>query len=443
MGDDLVKSSYELRELYRTVTSSHVSASSDALTSLASHISAGTSPDDGDCQHVRLGLYEHGAFLNPILHGFVLYFATGEAEPQRKIPLLDALPPAHSLFIPTATNQERPLTYAIVANNPVEIQIKHTLATLARLIARRTLTARILNDGVVENLPQLAEESDLKSDNQIADTMRSEGWIGAAQLVAARAEASGMPLHVSFATSLMTREQIANQAPILRRVYNDSPVIRESIDKVSILLSRGMTVSGGPTQRAVSFVRDYVDIGLIQNYLAHLARDAHVCGNGYLSFGAIPDQGVRLLLPEKVTIDNNAFYFEDRNQRTDIHANVCHIRGADQQQSAYGLSVLEPFVGLQLEREQWATRVATAAAWDTPEVPRREREYAAMMGQLGEAFLASYDHRCRHILGAPAAMDIEIPPDLYFSGHRDMKPAAEAISIRLEESDDAKASVSK
>jgi hypothetical protein len=424
-------------DLFRPLTRSHVAASSETLTDLANLVSSHAGPTNSDNLHVRLALYEHGAFLSPLLHGFVLHMATGKKEPQRKIPLLPQPPQAHTLHLPTITDDQHYLTYAIVANNSVELQIQHTLSTLARLIARREITARILNDGITDEIPRLANESDTKADAEISDTIRSSGWREAARLVSARAHESGTPFVVSFNSSLMSSKQIGFQAPVLRRIYNESGVIREAIDKTAVLLSQGMTTRGGSTQDVAGFVRDYLDIGSSRTYLAHLARDAFVCGNGYMSYGAVPDQDIRLLLPETVTIEGKDRYLEVHDGTSVIHTKVCHITGGDQQASAYGTSVLEPFISLQLQKEQWTTRVATAAAWNFPEVPRREREYAVQMGKLGESFLESFDEKCRELIGAPKTLDVEIPADLYFSGQQTMAPAAEAIAMPAEAIEDA------
>lgn len=414
---------------YGIANEAHVRASGDALAGLARLVSS-TRLGQHAPFHVRLGLYEHGGFLSPQLYGVVLYLATGETE---RAPIPDPIEgdeaPAHTFFLPTETAADHPFTYAVVANHPVEVQIQHTLGTLARLLARQELIKGL----EIEDFPlldQTASESDGRADREVADLIRANGWQAAAESIRARADAAGRPLSVTFTTELMGQEQLAVRAPALRRVYNENIAVRSAVDKLAAACSQGLSVVGNGLQSTSDFARDLLDLGLSRKFLAHVARDAFVCGNGYLSFGAVPTQDMRLLLPEHVRVVSEGVVIEDRNGEQVRHEHVLHVRGSQQQSSLYGMSALEPFISLQAQRDLMTRVASRPAVWRSGGAPEQVIEAAQPMADFAARTLEVNDESVGRMLGVLPELRVEVPNDMYFASAVEMRPTADRLALR-------------
>jgi hypothetical protein len=419
---------------YGSVTAPHMAASASALTELARLTSADPGQRGARPLHVRLSHFEHGAALSLQLFGFAVLPATGEPVIRPTPPGMAAKPPAAGLRSPEAVSAEDPLIYAVVANHSVAVQIEHTLAMLAMLVARQEF---ISGGGLdIPEIDRLAAEVDTRATTAVRDTLRSQGWRAAAQAISARSAAAGLPLAVTYSPVLMDASALALRAPILRHVYNEMPVVRKAIDKVATMLSQGLMAVGSSSgsERVAAFARDLLDVGSTRTYLAHLARDAFVCGNGYLSFGTVSDEDIRLLQPEQVTIlDSETVRVADGGTDV-IHRPVMHVTGADQQGSPYGVSVLEPFVHLQNEREIFQESIEMAEAWNQIPAPEDARSWALRNVPLARRRLKDIDDRIAATLGGPTHLEVEPPADLYFPGLELMTPAAAGLSLVTRES---------
>src|SRR6266487_1603815 len=124
---------------YGTVTASHMAASASALTELARLTTADSRQRGARTLHVRLSHFEHGAALSLQLYGFAVLPAAEEPVIRPPVPGMKDKPPAAGLRPPEAASAENPLIWAVVANHPVAVQIEHTLARLAALVARQEL----------------------------------------------------------------------------------------------------------------------------------------------------------------------------------------------------------------------------------------------------------------------------------------------------------------
>jgi hypothetical protein len=413
---------------YGSVTAPHMAASASALTELARLTTADSGLRGARALHVRLSHFEHGAALSLQLYGFPVLPAADEPVIRTPVPGIKDKPPAAGLRPPGATSAKNPLIWAVVANHSVAVQIEHTLAMLATLVARQELTSAGKEVDTSE-IDRLAAEVDTQATTAVTDTLRSQGWRAAAEAVSARSAVAGLPLAVTYSPVLMDAGALALRAPILRRVYNEIPEIRSAIDKVATTLSQGLMTVGGGSERVAAFARDLLDVGSTRTYLAHLARDALVCGNGYLSFGTVPDEDIRLLLPEKVTILNPETVRVTDGGSDVVHTRVLHETGAEQQDSAYGLSILEPFVQPQNERELMLERIEIAKAWDQLPAPEPARSAALRNVPLARRRLEAIARNIRATLGATRTLRVEPPADLYFPGHELMAPAAAGLSL--------------
>ena len=413
---------------YGTVTAPHMAASAFALTELAGLATANAGLRGARPLYVRLSHFEHGAALSLQLYGFAVLPAAGEPVIRQAVPGIKDRPPAAGLRPPEAVSAEDPLIWAVVANHSVAVQIEHTLGMLATLVARQGLISAG-GDVDVSEIDRLAAEVDTRSTTAVTDTLRSRGWRAAAEAISARSAAAGLPLAVTYSPVLMDADALALRAPILRRVYNEIPEIRSAVDKVATMMSQGLMTVGGSSERVAAFARDLLDVGSTRTYLAHLARDAFVCGNGYLSFGTVPDEDIRLLLPEQVTILDSKAVRVTAGGSDVVHRRLLHETGAEQQASLYGLSVLEPFVQPQNERELMLERIEIAEAWDKLPAPEPARSAALRLVPLARRRLEAIARNITATLGAPQALQVEPPADLYFPGHERMAPAAAGLAL--------------
>jgi hypothetical protein len=415
---------------YGIVTAQHSAASAAALTELALLASAAARQRGSHPLHVRLSHIEHGAALSPQLFGFPILLATGESVSWPSVPFMEARPPASGLWPPEATSADDPLLYAVVANHPVPVQIEHTLGMLAKLVGRQELISAGKRVDVAE-IDRLAAETDTRTTTAVTDVVKSQGWRAAAQAISARSVGAGLPLAVTYSPILMGADELALRASILRRVYNEMPNVRSAIDKVAMTLSQGLIVARGGSERISASARDLLDVGSTRTYLAHLARDAFVCGNGYLTFGAVPDEDIRLLSPEAVTIlDAKAGRVRDSSTGI-VYVGVLHVTGAEQRDSPYGVSILEPFVHPQAQRELMRWTLETADAWEKHQRSVRESALAWIRRDvpLARRTLDSIAAQIDATLVGPASLDVRLPADLYFPGHEVMAPAAEGIAL--------------
>lgn len=414
---------------YGEATRSHLLASTKALSELASIISTSPALANEDGQFVRIGLFDHGSCLNHLVFGFTIQLGLGRTVQRPAAPLMPAPPPAHVVQSPIST-EDNPLLYAVVANHPVDVQIQHTISSLARLVGRRAITSGLSGDSVT-NVDVIGGQIDAKADREVADLIRLQGWRAAAQAVKVRAEASRSPLVVHATSPLMTHDQITRQLPIVRRIYNESPDVRGAIDRLATQLSQGMNSMGGMNAETAGFVRDFLDLGLSRTYLAHLVRDAYVCGNGYLLHGPVPDEDIRLLRPETVSIRDDGAYLETTKSGILVHRKVMHMTGAMQANSPFGISLLEPFVSLQLQREIAEEILARDAAWNIDDVPYVVRQKQHARVPFANRVLAKYVESTREILGpilGDNMLKIAIPKGLYFRGFTNMSPSAQALT---------------
>jgi hypothetical protein len=377
---------------------------------------------------VRLSHFEHGAALSLQLYGFAVLPAADQLVTMPQIPGMKGKPPAACLRPPEATSAETPLIYAVVANHSVAVQVEHTLAMLATLVARQELISGD-RDLEISEIDRLAAEVDTRTTTAVTDTLRSQGWRAAAEAVSARSLAAGLPLAVTYSPVLMDTDALALRAPILRRIYNEMPEIRSSVDKVATMLSQGLMAVGGGSERVAAFARDLLDVGSTRTYLAHLARDAFVCGNGYLSLGTVPDEDIRLLVPERVTILDSETVQVTEGGTEIIHTHVLHETGAEQQDSLYGLSILEPFVQLQSERELMLERLEIVKAWEDIPVPEDAMSAALKNVPLANRTLDAISKRITATMGGLSGLRVDPPADLYFPGHELMAPAAAGLVL--------------
>jgi hypothetical protein len=144
---------------YGSVTAAHMEASAAALTELARLVTADTRARGTRPLHVRLSHFEHGGVLSLQLFGFPVLPAAGHSVTIPTPPGMEERPPAAGLRPPEEASAQAPMIYAVVANHSVPVQIEHTLAALAALVARQELISagKGVNFGEIDKLAATAD----------------------------------------------------------------------------------------------------------------------------------------------------------------------------------------------------------------------------------------------------------------------------------------------
>jgi hypothetical protein len=399
----------------QSLTAEHLAAASSALREVARLVSVEGQPGDRSVRRVRVGHIDHGAFLSLELRSFAMM------EVDQQGLLLD--PDSGEVIL------------AMVANHPVSVQITTLLAFLANFLARQDLTSEMRSgDRGIDDIDALALTADALATQQVEDDLRIGNWEQAARRLSSRASNSRFALEVRIAEPLMQPEEIALRVPLLRRVYNTQPRIREAIDRVTGL-SLALRIGGDDIPPEVfRQMQAQVDVGRLQKFIAHLMRDTFVCGNGYLAFSNSDHSPMRLLVPEFVRHVNDGYQLYDAvsGQFQLIEGQVLHLTGAKQVGSDYGLSLLEPFVQIATTNETLDSavndvalaqppidRVDEAAAWLKQVVDLRERTFADSAERIAET-----------LGGATRSFRNPSGEELYFPGLELMSNAAERLQFR-------------
>lgn len=409
------------------VEEAHIRASMSTMQELADLASSEVASAADRSLFVQISHIDHGFFLNPRLQQIVIMPTLGDVVSLPMTPLVDDRPKrATAMLSVTECTDEQPLKLAVVINHSVGAQIEAILAGLLTLIGRQRLVA---SGRSAEDIDLQAEQHDTQAINLMKDLIRQKGWKAAAEDTGARARLSGFPLKVVYKKRLFNPSEIAARAPIMRRVYNEIPAARESVDKVVSMVTTGTVIVGGGTHQISAFGRDFMDLTAARTYHAHALRDAFVCGNGYLSYGSVPDEDTRLLTPEYVTARADKKFILTEGSSSIEFRNVLHITGADQLDGPYGVSVLEPFVQALLQRELMLRLLETGQAWSKASIPDEIKALALANVPMANRSLVAIDKQIEELSGAALRLKVDIPKDLYFPQMTQMSPAADGLTF--------------
>ncbi|MET7806876.1 hypothetical protein [Micromonospora chersina] len=326
------------------------------------------------------------------------------------------------VLTPDASSSDDPFTYAIVANSSVDLQVNVALTALASLLSRGEVAERLLESQSVENLGKEIENSDQHARQSIADAVRIRGWRAAATEIRDRSRVANRPIVAAFGNPIFDSEQLAARVPAMRRVYNENDAIRLAIDKVATLMSQGMTIVGPGTDQVMRMSLDMLDVGAVRTFLAHLSRDAFVCGNGYLSFGQPPESALRLIAPEGARLNDSGNSVQEPGSTG--WTRVLHIRGAEQVGSKYGLGMLEPFIAQIAQRDALIRKLYAADCllrWDR--TPPWAKALAETDKKAVPQLIRTVESQMQAALGSVTEGLTEPPQELFFPGHERMEPA--------------------
>lgn len=404
-------------EYLRTVDPAHISSSAKALDELANLISAPAGIGHGQPQLVKFGSVDHGGFLNPMLYGFSMQYVSPEGEVGG-----DGADPGEVL-------------YAVVINQKLDVQIRTALESVTNLLYRRELIKSVkATEGRLQDLLAAASRADRQTSAGLDDQFRGSDWRTVARQIRERAIAAGISLQVEFTSPLLTPSVVRDRAPALRRVYNEFPIARDAVDRVAAALSQGLTVAGDNVpEAAMHLAQELLDVGQVRTYLAHLARDAFVCGNGYLDM-RMPAMGLRLLRPEDVEhLASGALKITDRSSRAEVttpSTAIMHMPALRQPGSEVGLSGLEPLLVMQVQQDVVDSVVAEGVPVALAQGSEEARAWVREVETHAAQTRADNERRAVELLAVGPRTLPDPPADLYFPAQTLMQPASPPLHHR-------------
>jgi len=385
-----------------TPNAEHLAESAEVLRRLAQVVN--DSAMSGDPKRVSLGHLLNNGMLSLRLYGFPILSIAGDQ-------------------LADISKQGVDINYAVILNQPVSVQIEHTIAFLADFVSRQRYLRDLLRsrdrsamrrvDLSIGELSRLSQES-------VIDDL-AIGWEVSAVRVARRASELGIRLQVSYEGDLLpTYDNVAQRIPITKKIYNESEDARVAIDTtVGLIGGREMQIVGGGSEAMRSFLQQQLLVSSSRQYINHAVRDALVTGNGYLAFRVDQQFSFHNLDPERTRVRGRDRYqvAGPDNRMTDIDDSVIHLRGLRQPKSEYGVSLLEVFVGDYFQTKTFANLDASIpldAPWRL--IPQNRRQ------------LEEIDDQRRRILQAQRSRFEDVLPfvrqqarasqaDLYFPGY--------------------------
>ena len=435
------------------VTTEHRSASSELLAELCSAVTS-TGEHKADHQlHVRIGHYEQPGFLNPKLYGFWLLPVRAAEEEQHEIAGLDELgfewavdnmaewttrEALESLLngrgaairSPNESTESEPSIWACILNSAIETQIESTLTALAMLLARQTLVQDMTAEQKVAALPTKAARVDEETTKLIGDEIRNSGWRSACRAIRSRAAASGFALHVNYQSPLLDIEQTRTRMPLARHVYNATPGVKMTIDKIVNVLTQGWTIVGPGPEQMLQKTRDMLELSGIPALTAHTVRDGLVCGMGVLSLASVPLKNPWLIRPEDIIELTSAYVIAQGEHGLERISPILPIKGGVQLNSTLGLSILEPLIINAANRSIFLhTLLAAKVMQNLPRAREQVGDWPEQSQALAEAQLRALGKATEAIFNPAALRTAEPISALYSPGMETMRPDVARISI--------------
>lgn len=238
------------------------------------------------------------------------------------------------------------LSFAVIVNQPVELQLESAISFLYELAERQQTVAAVgSGEEDITNLPEQALAADRSAAREVAERFRY-GWREAARGAVVALAAAGFSLSVRYEVDVFPRrEDLDRRLTLLRRLYNEIEPVRRSIDRiVGTIGGRAGSVRGG-TEAIRGWTQQQLALLDIRRYMNHALRDAEVCGNGYLVFTDFEPFAPYAGRPEDVRVaSGDVLELRDEHGWGIPGKPILHVRGIDQIHSPYGMSMLEPFM---------------------------------------------------------------------------------------------------
>jgi len=269
------------------------------------------------------------------------------------------------------------LQYALVINQPAELQAEIALAFLMQLGYRQ----RFLNRGVnlqETDFTQATEHLDHEALVDLTEKLR-RGRREALRAAIGVLNEAGLRVSLEYQPDVHPKKvDLDRRLFWLRRVYNEIEAVRGAIDRtVSLLGGReGVMRASGGIESVREFLQQRFALLDLRHYMNHAMRDGEVCGNGYLFMPDTEPFAPYCVPPESVEIDSSGTFQIETDDRVICTRQVTHIKGIEQIDSAYGISILEPFVFAVNQADVLGSVRSESLKWlSTPGLPLEARQH--------------------------------------------------------------------
>lgn len=315
-------------------------------------------------------------------------------------------------------SEEHEILYAFVVNQPVALMRETAVRFLLDLVARQAPIQQVMqNQRSVEELPRLIAATDA-STAELAWDMPPE-IAQALSMVGERAADAQLRLQVRFQLDPFPDQRgLAARVPALRALYDREERVRDAVDRtVSAIGARHPSLRGG-REDIRGFLRSQTTLQGMRQFLNQTVRDAEVCGNGYLQTGVTGlDAHLRCLRPEQVQLPADGRFLELTGSAPQALEpdGLLHLRGLEQIDSRYGISILEPLLYVSARRQIVANVRAAANVMPSgaPEAVRSKTEQLLAVVSSIEAQTEEQLDRLLEFF--PRGLDAP-SEDLYFPG---------------------------
>lgn len=375
------------------------------------------SPDDSHLERAGSAVEQLADVLNkarrgsPNLRVALHHVINSFADPLLYLFHLEALDEEGNPKDPIGTGD--PVHIAIVANQPVELQLEAILGFLGQLIARQQHLSRLRErHESIAHLDAQMLSSDQVSETQVIDRLRY-GWRATAEATVAKAEGLGFGLAVEYRPAFApAADEIRHRLPRLRRVYNEMEDLRHLIDRIVGAIAGGESrVSGSAERMRLSLQQRTTVTGTMRNF-AQAMRDALVLGNGYVRFTETEPLGAYNLRPDAAEplASSSVRDLEAGNELS----GVLHFTGFEQPGTPVGLGVCELMLAYLTQRDVIGEAIRNMQRFSAtqPEAAGLAAEYTA----LADRQERDRQDRLAALLGW-WSKHVPVPADdLYFEG---------------------------
>lgn len=370
----------------------HLAASANALAGIAEAVTA-SMPSSGTPVDVTVHTAVN-SFASPLLYLFAL------------------APVAEDGAFFSGVSESEPVHVAIVANQPVNLQVEATLSFLAQLLERQEQLKGIAGSDEFHQLDIQMQAADAKGHAETSEGLR-HGWAETARRLGARARQASIQLRVSYRPDFVqTVSQVERRGPLLRRAYNELGMVRESIDRITSMIAvRESRIEGGSESIRRRLQLSYSLSGSPQ-YFAQAIRDSLVLGNGFIAFTDVEPFGPYNIHPEEVEPVADRAVRHRSSER--IQDDVLHFTGMDQPTSLLGLGLCELALMDLRRRDAFSAAIRNMGQFVDrhPEATDQIRTYEEMARQHDEEWSARFERTLWSVVPSLEAP----PPDLYFEG---------------------------
>jgi hypothetical protein len=316
------------------------------------------------------------------------------------------------------------ILYALIVNQPVELQREVAVAFLNDLVGRQAMLADVMAERrSLGELPDLTVSADAASAEMSSDGLRFS-LRHAAEALKTRAAGAGYRLEIRYQMDpLPQRDDVVRRIKLLRELYNVQSDVRQAVDgTVSVIGGRPAMLRGG-SEEIRAWVQRHTALLGVRQFTNQATRDSDVSGNGYLDFGFLGlDPTIRCLRPEEVEIAGHERFRLHSDTGSHELGRVAHLRGLEQFGSPYGISPWEPLL-YTLQRKTMIDGVAALAqaTLSAGQVSEARREEVEALVRVAEAVDRETKQRLDALLWFPRRRLAEVEGDLYFSGQELMR----------------------